>query len=152
MAAWPYLAWLANGAAWILMLDVAWCSGPVRADTIAKLSATRDFPIAPHNCDSTLLDAASGDLEAAISNRWVWEPALRHYSHRNLPIAGGGVPPHVGFCRTRADHDPLPELLKHPVEYVGFPTSMIADRSTSARWCSPLAGCSSSCQRPCPAR
>lgn len=97
MTSWQYRELLANGAARIVMPDVAWCGGLTQARKIADLAATHYLPTAPHNCGGPLLHAATMHLAAAIPNLFIAESVRRHYADEYLAVVGPLAKPENGF-------------------------------------------------------
>lgn len=97
MTTWQYRELLANGAARIVMPDVAWCGGLTQAKKIADMGATHYLPVAPHNCGGPVLHAATMHLAAAVPNLYIAESVRRHYADEYLPIVGPIAGPRDGF-------------------------------------------------------
>jgi galactonate dehydratase len=103
---WGFRELLENGAAGIIMPDLAWCGGLTEARKIATLASTYYLPIAPHNCAGPITHYASWHLAAATPNFMILETVRRHYNHLYAEIAtatgtpvGGclGIPPGPGL-------------------------------------------------------
>ena len=97
MTTWQYRELLANGAARIVMPDVAWCGGLTQAKKIADMGAAHYLPVAPHNCGGPILHAATMHLAAAVPNLNIAESVRRHYADEYLPIVGPIAAPRDGF-------------------------------------------------------
>jgi L-alanine-DL-glutamate epimerase-like enolase superfamily enzyme len=80
MTRWGFRELLANGAAQIVMPDVAWCGGLSEAKKIASAAETLYRPVAPHNCGGPVLHAASLHLAANVTNLFILETVRRHYA------------------------------------------------------------------------
>jgi galactonate dehydratase len=103
---WGFRELLENGAASIIMPDLAWCGGLTETRKIAASAATYYLPIAPHNCAGPITHFASWHLATATPNLAILETVRRHYSHRYPEIATAdgapangrlGVPPGPGL-------------------------------------------------------
>ena len=118
MTAWQYRELLANGAARVVMPDVAWCGGLTQAKKIADLGAAHYLPVAPHNCGGPVLHAATMHLAAAVPNLYIAESVRRHYGDEYVPIVGSIGGPHDGFFDLPEGPglgmDLLPEVLERP--------------------------------------
>jgi L-alanine-DL-glutamate epimerase-like enolase superfamily enzyme len=79
MTRWGFRELLANGAAQIVMPDIAWCGGLSETKKIATAAETLYRPIAPHNCGGPVLHAASLHLAANVTNLFILETVRRHY-------------------------------------------------------------------------
>jgi len=79
MTRWGFRELMENGAARIVMPDIAWCGGISEARKIASTAETLFRPIAPHNCGGPLLHAASLHLAANVTNLYILESVRRHY-------------------------------------------------------------------------
>ncbi len=79
MTRWGFRELLTNGAAQIVMPDIAWCGGLSEARKIATAAETLYRPIAPHNCGGPVLHAASLHLSANVTNLFILETVRRHY-------------------------------------------------------------------------
>jgi L-alanine-DL-glutamate epimerase-like enolase superfamily enzyme len=80
MTRWGFRELFDNGAARIIMPDIAWCGGISEAKKIAAVAETYYRPIAPHNCGGPVLHAASLHLAANLTNLFILETVRRHYS------------------------------------------------------------------------
>jgi len=80
MTRWGFRELLANGAAQIVMPDIAWCGGLSEAKKIATAAETLYRPVAPHNCGGPVLHAASLHLAANVTNLFILETVRRHYT------------------------------------------------------------------------
>jgi len=80
MTRWGFRELMTNGAARIVMPDIAWCGGISEARKIASAAETLFRPIAPHNCGGPLLHAASLHLAANVTNLYILESVRRHYA------------------------------------------------------------------------
>lgn len=90
---WGFREVLENGAASIIMPDVAWCGGLTEARKIANWAETYYLPIAPHNCGGPVTHFATWHLAVATPNLFVMETVRRHYSDRFLRVAtSSGAP------------------------------------------------------------
>jgi galactonate dehydratase len=103
---WGFRELLENGAASIIMPDLAWCGGLTETRKIAALAATYYLPVAPHNCAGPITHFASWHLATATPNLAILETVRRHYSHRYPEIATAdgapangqlGIPPGPGL-------------------------------------------------------
>jgi galactonate dehydratase len=103
---WGFRELLENGAARVIMPDVAWCGGLSEARKIAFAAETHYLPVAPHNCGGPVLHFASWHLAMATRNLLILETVRRHYADRFVPyvtLAGApedgklGVPPGPGL-------------------------------------------------------
>jgi L-alanine-DL-glutamate epimerase-like enolase superfamily enzyme len=97
MTTWQYRELLANGAARVVMPDVAWCGGLTQAKKIADMGAAHYLPVAPHNCGGPVLHAATMHLAAAIPNLYIAESVRRHYAEEYTPVTGPLDGPCDGF-------------------------------------------------------
>ncbi len=97
MTTWQYRELLANGAARVVMPDVAWCGGLTQAKKIADMGAAHYLPVAPHNCGGPILHAATMHLAAAVPNLYIAESVRRHYADEYIPIVGQLATPKDGF-------------------------------------------------------
>jgi L-alanine-DL-glutamate epimerase-like enolase superfamily enzyme len=79
MTRWGFRELFDNGAARIIMPDIAWCGGISEARKIAAIAETYYRPIAPHNCGGPVLHAASLHLAANLTNLFILETVRRHY-------------------------------------------------------------------------
>lgn len=79
MTRWGFREILENGAAQIIMLDIAWCGGLSEARKIASMAETWYLPVAPHNCGGPVLHFASAHLAANLPNLYLLETVRRHY-------------------------------------------------------------------------
>jgi L-alanine-DL-glutamate epimerase-like enolase superfamily enzyme len=94
MTRWGFRELLANGAAQIVMPDIAWCGGLSEAKKIATAAETLYRPVAPHNCGGPVLHAASLHLAANVTNLFILETVRRHYGEDYRGIvtqADGGL-------------------------------------------------------------
>jgi galactonate dehydratase len=80
MTRWGFRELMENGAARIIMPDIAWCGGISEARKIASAAETLFRPIAPHNCGGPVLHAASLHLASNITNLYILESVRRHYA------------------------------------------------------------------------
>jgi galactonate dehydratase len=80
MTRWGFRELMDNGAARIVMPDIAWCGGISEARKIAPAAETQFRPVAPHNCGGPLLHAASLHLAANVTNLYILESVRRHYA------------------------------------------------------------------------
>lgn len=80
MTRWGFRELLANGAAQIVMPDIAWCGGISEARKIATAAEMHYRPVAPHNCGGPVLHAASLHLAANLTNLFILETVRRHYA------------------------------------------------------------------------
>lgn len=125
---WGFREVLENGAAKIIMPDVAWCGGLSEARKIAAAAETNYLPIAPHNCGGPVVHFASWHLAMATRNLFILETVRRHYQDRFVPLvtsAGAplngslGEPPGPGL-----GIELKPELLaSNRVRVEGFPAT-----------------------------
>jgi galactonate dehydratase len=97
MTTWQYRELLANGAARVVMPDVAWCGGLTQARKIADMGAAHYLPVAPHNCGGPVLHAATLHLAAAVPNLFIAESVRRHYADEYVPVVGELAGPRDGF-------------------------------------------------------
>lgn len=97
MTTWQYRELLSNGAARVVMPDVAWCGGLTQAKKIADIGAAHYLPAAPHNCGGPILHAATMHLAAAVPNLYIAESVRRHYADEYIPIVGELPKPVDGF-------------------------------------------------------
>lgn len=79
MTRWGFRELLDNGAARIIMPDIAWCGGLSEARKIAAMAETWYLPVAPHNCGGPVLHFASAHLAANLPNLYLLETVRRHY-------------------------------------------------------------------------
>ncbi|HET8548617.1 MAG TPA: mandelate racemase/muconate lactonizing enzyme family protein, partial [Bryobacteraceae bacterium] len=79
MTRWGFRELFDNGAARIVMPDIAWCGGISEAKKIAGIAETYYRPVAPHNCGGPVLHAASLHLAANLTNLFILETVRRHY-------------------------------------------------------------------------
>ncbi len=90
---WGFRELLENGAASIIMPDVAWCGGLSEGRKIAAAAETSYLPIAPHNCGGPVVHFASWHLAIATRNLMILETVRRHYSDRFVPfVTSPGAP------------------------------------------------------------
>lgn len=90
---WGFREVLENGAASIIMPDIAWCGGLSEARKIAAAAETNYLPIAPHNCGGPLVHFASWHFAMATRNLMILETVRRHYSDRFVPfVTSSGAP------------------------------------------------------------
>jgi len=103
---WGFRELLENGAASIVMLDLAWCGGLTEARKIANWAETYYLPVAPHNCSGPVTHFASWHLATATPNLMILETVRRHYEERYVSIATStgapvngklGLPPGPGL-------------------------------------------------------
>lgn len=103
---WGFRELLENGAASIVMLDLAWCGGLSEAKKIANWAETYYLPIAPHNCSGPVTHFANWHFATATPNFMILETVRRHYGERYVPIATSvgapvkgrlGIPPGPGL-------------------------------------------------------
>lgn len=103
---WGFRELLENGAASIVMLDLAWCGGLSEAKKIASWAETYYLPIAPHNCSGPVTHFANWHLATSTPNFMILETVRRHYGERYVSIATAtgapangklGVPPGPGL-------------------------------------------------------
>ncbi len=87
MTRWGFREILENGAAGVIMPDVAWCGGLSEARKIANWAETYYLPIAPHNCGGPVTHFATWHLAVATPNLMIMETVRRHYADRFVPIA-----------------------------------------------------------------
>jgi galactonate dehydratase len=87
MTRWGFREILENGAASVIMPDVAWCGGLSEARKIANWAETYYLPIAPHNCGGPVTHFATWHLAVATPNLMIMETVRRHYADRFVPIA-----------------------------------------------------------------
>lgn len=106
MTRWALRELLENGAASIIMPDIAWCGGITEARKMANAAETHYLPVAFHNCGGPVVHFASWHLGMATPNLKILETVRRHYSDRFLPIITAsdvpqngalGVPPGPGL-------------------------------------------------------
>jgi len=69
----PFRQVLEQGAAHMVMLDVAWCGGLTEAARIATLADTYHLPVSPHDCTGPVTLLANLHLAAAAPNAAVCE-------------------------------------------------------------------------------
>ena len=123
---WGFRELLENGAASIIMPDLAWCGGLTETRKIAAMAATYYLPIAPHNCAGPVTHFASWHLATATPNLAILETVRRHYTHRypEMATAAGaptegrlGIPPGPGLgVELREDFVRGPRVTLHSVE------------------------------------
>lgn len=96
MTHWGFRELVENGAARIVMPDIAWCGGISQARKIASAAETFYRPVAPHNCGGPFLHAASLHLAASLTNLFILESVRRHYDDEykgivtnTYPLQGG---------------------------------------------------------------
>lgn len=103
---WGFRELLEDGAASIVMLDLAWCGGLSEAKKIANWAETYYLPIAPHNCSGPVSHFANWHFAISTSNFMILETVRRHYGERYASIATAtgapvngrlGVPPGPGL-------------------------------------------------------
>ena len=103
---WGYRELFENGAASIVMLDIAWCGGLSEAKKIANWAETYYLPVAPHNCSGPVSHFANWHFAIATPNFLILETVRRHYGERYVPIATAtgapvngklGLPPGPGL-------------------------------------------------------
>lgn len=97
---WGFRELLENGAASIIMPDLAWCGGLTEAKKIAALASTYYLPIAFHNCAGPITHFASWHLATATPNMMILKTVRRHYNHRYSEMAtatGAPVNGHLGL-------------------------------------------------------
>jgi len=123
---WGFRELLENGAASIIMPDLAWCGGLTETRKIAAMAATYYLPIAPHNCAGPVTHFASWHLATATPNLAILETVRRHYTHRypEMATAAGaptdgqlGIPPGPGLgVELREDFVRGPRVTLHSVD------------------------------------
>jgi galactonate dehydratase len=86
MTRWGFRELFDNGAARIIMPDIAWCGGISEAKKIAIIAETYYRPLAPHNCGGPVLHAASLHLAANVTNLFILETVRRHYGDEYLGL------------------------------------------------------------------
>lgn len=96
MTRWGYRELLDNGAARIVMPDIAWCGGISEAKRIASAAETSFRPVAPHNCGGPVLHAATLHLSANLTNLCIMESVRRHYADEYLGITTTTFPVEQG--------------------------------------------------------
>jgi galactonate dehydratase len=84
---WGFRELFENGAASIVMLDLAWCGGLSEAKKIANWAETYYLPIAPHNCSGPVTHFANWHFGVATPNFLILETVRRHYADRYISIA-----------------------------------------------------------------
>lgn len=90
---WGFRELLENGAANIVMLDLAWCGGLSEARKIANWAETYYLPVAPHNCSGPVSHFANWHFAMATPNFLILETVRRHYADRYVSIASAtGAP------------------------------------------------------------
>jgi len=103
---WGFRELFENGAASIVMLDLAWCGGLSEAKKIANWAETYYLPVAPHNCSGPVTHFANWHFAIATPNFLILETVRRHYGERYVPIATStgapadgrlGLPPGPGL-------------------------------------------------------
>jgi galactonate dehydratase len=103
---WGFRELLENGAASIVMLDLAWCGGLSEAKKIANCAETYYLPVAPHNCSGPVSHFANWHFSIATPNFLILETVRRHYGERYISIATStgaptngrlGLPPGPGL-------------------------------------------------------
>jgi galactonate dehydratase len=93
---WGFREVLENGAASVIMPDLAWCGGLTEARKIAALASTYYLPIAPHNCAGPITHFASWHLATATPNLTILETVRRHYTHRYPEMTTATCTPNNG--------------------------------------------------------
>lgn len=96
MTRWGFRELLANGAAQIVMPDIAWCGGISEAKKIATAAETHYRPVAPHNCGGPVLHAATLHLAANLPNLFICESVRRHYNDEYRGIVTETYPARTG--------------------------------------------------------
>ncbi len=71
---------LERGCAHIMMPDVAWCGGITETRKIAAVAEAYQRPIAPHDCQGPVVQAASVHMSLALPNVLVQESVRAFYS------------------------------------------------------------------------
>jgi galactonate dehydratase len=103
---WGFRELLENGAASIVMLDLAWCGGLSEAKKIANWAETYYLPVAPHNCSGPVSHFANWHFSITTPNFLILETVRRHYGERYDSIATStgaptngrlGLPPGPGL-------------------------------------------------------
>ena len=94
---WGFREVLENGAASIIMPDLAWCGGLTEARKIANWAETYYLPIAPHNCGGPVTHFATWHLAAATPNLFIMETVRRHYADRFARVATSCGQPAGGY-------------------------------------------------------
>jgi len=103
---WGYRELFENGAASIVMLDLAWCGGLSEARKIANWAEIYYLPVAPHNCSGPVTHFANWHFAIATPNFLILETVRRHYADRYVSIATAtgapvngklGLPPGPGL-------------------------------------------------------
>jgi L-alanine-DL-glutamate epimerase-like enolase superfamily enzyme len=103
---WGFRELLENGAASIIMLDLAWCGGLSEARKIANWAETYYLPVAPHNCSGPVTHFANWHFAVATPNFLILETVRRHYADRFVSVATAtgapvngklGLPPGPGL-------------------------------------------------------
>jgi L-alanine-DL-glutamate epimerase-like enolase superfamily enzyme len=100
MTRWGFRELVENGAASIIMPDIAWCGGLSEGKKIATMAETYYLPIAPHNCGGPILHFATAHLAANVTNLYIMETVRRHYNEEYegvvtqslVPGANGELP------------------------------------------------------------
>ena len=80
MTRWGFRELLENGAARIVMPDIAWCGGLSEAKKIATMAETQYLSVAPHNCGGPILHFATAHFSANVTNFYIMETVRRHYN------------------------------------------------------------------------
>jgi galactonate dehydratase len=96
MTRWGFRELMDNGAARIVMPDIAWCGGISEARKIASAAETSFRPVAPHNCGGPVLHAASLHLAANVTNLFILETVRRHYADEYRGIVTQTYPAQSG--------------------------------------------------------
>jgi galactonate dehydratase len=103
---WGFRELLENGAASVVMFDLAWCGGLSEAKKIANWAETYYLPVTPHNCSGPVSHFANWHFSIATPNFWILETVRRHYGERYVSIATStgaptngrlGLPPGPGL-------------------------------------------------------
>lgn len=103
---WGFRELFENGAASIVMLDLAWCGGLSEARKIANWAEIYYLPVAPHNCSGPVTHFANWHFAIATPNFLILETVRRHYADRYVSIATAtgapvngklGLPPGPGL-------------------------------------------------------
>lgn len=71
---------IAQGAASIIMLDLAWCGGITEARKIAAMAEAHSLPVTLHDCTGPITFAASVALSTVLPNI-NWQEVVRAYTH-----------------------------------------------------------------------